>query len=158
MKKLSKILTILLIVSLILVALQGAVKAADIDDIMSLINGQETDIPETPTEQPTTTTTEQPTTTTDPSTTTPEQPATTTTPTTTPATTPATTTPTTTTTPTQTISTTPENNQTTNSINDATNQNIPKTGVAEDYMIGGIAVVAIVVSVFAFRKFKNYNV
>ena len=49
-------------------------------------------------------------------------------------------------------------NGTTTSTSTSANENMPNTGVAEDYAIIAFAVVCVAVAVFAFRKIRNYNI
>lgn len=49
-------------------------------------------------------------------------------------------------------------NTTTNTVSNYQNTNLPQTGDASDYIIFLFIAVCIVVAVYAYRKYKNYNI
>lgn len=65
---------------------------------------------------------------------------------------------TTNTTTTNTTTNTVRANVTTNTVSNYQNTNLPQTGDASDYVIFLFIAVCVVVAIFAYRKYKNYNI
>lgn len=134
MKKLMKVLSILLIVSLVFVVLQNTVLATGLEDLFNQVDETPTVENENPAQEVI-----------------PEVNNTTPTDNATPVnnTTPV---------DNNTVNNTVINTTSTNSNSNGTNETLPKTGVTEDYAIGAFAVICAVAAIFAFRKVKNYNI
>jgi LPXTG-motif cell wall-anchored protein len=59
---------------------------------------------------------------------------------------------------TNTATTTTTNTLKTNTTTTTTSSNLPQTGDASDYIIFLFIAVCLVVSIYAYRKFRNYNI